>query len=885
MSLKDYVRKRKFSATPEPAGALRPVRGKAAKKSARPVSFVVQLHHASIRHYDFRLEVDGVLRSWSVPKGPSFRLSDKRLAVEVEDHPLEYGGFEGVIPQGNYGAGHVAIFDRGTWRPIDDHADAAAAIKAGKLEFDLFGERLKGRWKLIRTAKQASKPQWLLFKRTDEYAGDIEADDLLDQLAVPAPVAKKTTARARGGAGGWRDRAAALAGARPVTTPDWSPMLCASQAAPPGGEDWLHEVKWDGYRLLASVHRGNVDLRSRNGLPWNDKLPALVRALQQLGHDELRLDGELVSLDARGISDFNALQQALMDGRAASLHYTAFDLTAIAGIDLSAVALTQRKALLQDLLGKQDGMLRYSDHQQGQGEAVFAAAKEAGLEGIISKRAGSGYRAGRSRDWLKIKATETREYVVVGFTEPKGSRGGLGALLLARPDDAGGLVYAGRVGSGLNDAQLSAMRADLDSTAQPQGAIVLPKNAFPRSEKINWVRPERMVEVIFRGWGKEGLLRQASFHRLRPDRSGDIAQLDPGGDMAKPATPRTNTAKPVASKTATSKTAPSSAATKATAPTPRSRTPAPAAPLKKAGGASATRRRTAAPLEAAIDPAAFKLSSPDKMVYPESGLTKLDVFDYYLAIAPRMLPELRGRLLSIVRLPDGLGGQTFFQKHLGRGFSKALKELLVTENDGDRKKYFYVDDVAGLMGLVQMNTLEFHPWGSTVANLEKPDRLVFDLDPDPTVPWTTVRNAAHEVRARLLEVGLESFPRVTGGKGAHVVVPLKPLADWAQVRAFAEAFALAMTEQSPERYLATMSKAKRVGKIFIDWLRNGRGATSVASWSLRARPGAPVCVPLTWEEFARIRKPNRFGPKEALQQAAKGEPWDIGRAARQTLPR
>ncbi|HXH00992.1 MAG TPA: DNA ligase D, partial [Xanthomonadaceae bacterium] len=842
---------------------------------------------------DFRLEVDGVLRSWSVPKGPSFRLADKRLAVEVEDHPLEYGSCEGVIPQGNYGAGHVAIFDRGTWKPIDEHADAAAAIKAGKLEFDLFGERLKGRWKLIRTAKQASKPQWLLFKRTDEYAGDAEADDLLDGLSLPTAAAKKPVARSRGNGGSWRDRAASLSGARPVTSPDWAPMLCASQAVPPAGDDWLHEVKWDGYRLLASVHRGNVDLRSRNGLPWNDKLPALVRALQQLGHDELRLDGELVSLDARGISDFNALQRALMECRTASLHYTAFDLTAIAGIDLSGVALAQRKALLQDLIGKQVGMLRYSDHQQGHGAAVFAAAKEAGLEGIISKRAASVYHAGRSRDWLKIKATETREYVVVGFTEPKGSRGGLGALLLARPDDAGGLVYSGRVGSGLNDAQLTALRADLESIAQPQGAVAISKHAFVRSEKINWVRPERVVEVIFRGWGKEGLLRQASFHRLRPDRVGDIGQIETGADqMAK--APATGTTKKSASGSATSakttgvtgtrKSVPIAGASVPAAPTKR---PASSANPEPTAHPTPPARRVRKPVPAArVEIGELpKLSSPDKIVYPDSGITKQDVFDYYLAVAPRMLPELRGRLLSIVRLPDGMGGQTFFQKHLGRGFSKALKELLVTENDGDREKYFYVDDVAGLMGLVQMNALEFHPWGSTVAHLEKPDRLVFDLDPDPAVSWTTVRNAAHEVRARLLEVGLESFPRVTGGKGAHVVVPLKPVAEWAQVRAFAEAFAHAMTEQSPDRYLATMSKAKRVGKIFIDWLRNGRGATSVASWSLRARPGAPVCVPLTWEEFARIRKPNKFGPKEALQQAAKGEPWDIGRATRQTLPR
>ena len=835
MALQEYLRKRKFGATPEPRGAA------TSRRKHKALSFVVQLHHARARHYDFRLEVDGVLRSWAVPKGPSLRPGEKRLAVEVEDHPLSYGGFEGTIPEGNYGAGHVAIFDQGSWEPDGDPADA---IQRGKLEFVLHGERLKGRWTLVRTNKPASKPQWLLLKHSDQYAADLEADDLLAEIPAPpadapgastvrgrrilaakvasanadAPGASSkpvktaskmtrrtatetssATARKHRGASSTPDpaklRADALdlAGKRRAASGEFlPPMLTTAAKSAPGGEHWLHEWKWDGYRIIAQGG-GMPLLWSRNGLPWNGRVPELVQALSTLGIDAM-LDGELIAVDERGYSDFNALQHALKSGDTAQLRYAVFDLLALDGIDLTDVPLRDRKALLEQLLQGADPRLFYSGHVSGHGSEVFAAARTQGMEGIVSKRADSKYRSGRSAQWLKIKAVETREFVIVGYTQPKGSRAGIGALLLAHKQ-GGQLVYAGRVGTGLSDAMLRELPRQLQELEAATPTVPLPAHTRIAAGNLHWVKPAMLVEVIFRGWGKQGLLRQASFHRLRADK--------PASDNRLPEQP---------------------------------------------------------------DPVPT-LSSPTRVVYPDAGYTKREVFDYYLAAADRILGDIGGRLLSIVRCPEGIGGQHFFQKHVGSGFGESVRRHKIRENDGDEATYFYIDDVAGLMNLVQMNALEFHPWGSHVGTLEQPDRMVFDLDPDASIVWSDVKAAARDVRARLEDVGLDSYPRLSGGKGVHVVVPIQPHANWAQVRHFCEAFANAMVQHNPARYVATMSKAKRQGRIFIDWLRNGRGATAIASWSLRARPGAPAAMPLTWEEFARVRRPDRYTLKDAAERA------------------
>lgn len=817
MSLQEYQRKRRFRETPEPRGKL------SRRESRKTRSFVVQLHHARARHYDFRLEVGGVLRSWAVPRGPSFRPGEKRLAVQVEDHPLSYGRFEGTIPEGHYGAGHVAIFDEGVWTTDEDPTEA---IERGKLEFTLRGKRLKGGWKLVRTAKAASKPQWLLFKRNDDFAGDFEADDLLEGVltehvrehvrkrkgngngsadAAPAPrasarapsgtapskrVSTKPASSKRTSAMHQRlaDGSGALPGARRAKKLDFiPPMLTLASKVAPSGEDWLHEWKWDGYRLISATGEERPRLWSRNGLAWEDRVPELVAALGKFDVAAV-LDGELIAVNEKGYSDFNLLQQALKSGKTGQLRYAVFDLLRLGEVDLTGVALHARKTLLRELLKGADPRLFFSDHVEGHGPDVFEAARKQGMEGIISKRAESRYRSGRGNDWLKIKAVETREFVVVGYTQPKGSRKGIGAFLLARPKGKK-LLYAGRVGSGLSDAMLSQLPGKLQALETREPVVELPPHTPLPPGKVHWVRPQLVVEVIFRGWGKEGLLRQASFQRLREDRAVTPELEQPEGLPA--------------------------------------------------------------------------ISSPERIVYPDIKATKQQVYDYYLETGDRLLSEIAGRLLSIVRCPDGIDGQRFFQKHAAGGFGEAIKRLKVRESGGGVKEYFYVEDLAGLMNLVQMNAIELHPWGSRVDDLERPDRMIFDLDPDLSIGWSEVKRAAREVRDRLADIGLPSYPRLTGGKGVHVVVPLSRASDWEEVRNFCEAFASTMAQQDPERYVATMSKAKRKGRIFIDWLRNGRGATSIAAWSLRARPGAPAAMLLTWEELARVRKPDRYSIADA----------------------
>lgn len=900
MALEEYNRKRDFGKTSEP-------RGKAKKSKAGQLVFVVQLHHARARHYDLRLEMDGVLRSWAVPRGPSFRAGEKRLAVETEDHPMAYSHFSGLIPEGEYGAGHMAVFDEGTWEP---DGDPVSGYKKGHLDFSLLGARLKGRWTLIRTGQRGSKSQWMLFKRTDEFAADLEADDLIASLPAPpsdAPGAstaaglairarKGFSSDAKEGAGGTsaakgaektvekKPKTARAAKATQLAKPATAnradrrslireaaklsvgrellndqfvaPMLTVASAAAPASDDWLHEWKWDGYRIVAQAG-GSAKLWSRNGIPWNDRAPDLAKWVGTLGVSAL-LDGELIAVDATGYSDFNALQHALKSHDASAMRYVAFDLLALDGQDLRHVPLLERKSLLERLLADADPHLFYSSHIQGHGPEIFAEARKRGMEGIISKRSSSTYDAGRSRDWLKTKTSETREFVVVGYTSPKGSRQGIGALMLARFEN-GELVYAGRVGSGMGNETLRETHAALRKLEVARPVLDLPEHVPLQDGQIQWVKPTLVVEVVFRGWGKEGLLRQASFHRLRADKPATAKALQQR-ELSVPK--RVSAAKagaPAAGQVADRGKAANQPAAKTEV-----------APRRSASAPSRSRTRA---VSASAD--LPTLSSPDRVVYPESGFTKRDVWDYYLAAAPQLLEEVKGRLLSIVRCPQGIDGPHFFQKHVKAAFGASVKPFRVIENDGDAPEYFYIDDVAGLMALVQMNTLEIHPWGSHIATLEQPDRMVFDLDPDPSIEWPAIKTAAKDVRDRLLEAGLESFAKLSGGKGVHVVVPLKPKADWEQVRRFAEAFADAMEARAPEDYVATMSKAKRRERIFIDWLRNGRGATSVASWSLRARPGAPAAVPLTWAELARVESPTRYTLNDAQRRKTPAEVLEI----------
>ena len=822
MSLRDYARKRSFNATPEPSGE-----GSGRRRRGSAPIFVVQLHHASSRHYDFRLEADGALKSWAVPKGPSLRAGEKRLAVEVEDHPLDYASFAGEIPAGQYGAGRVEIFDRGTWAADGDPLES---IAAGKLDFELEGGRLRGRFTLIRTRGKGRQPQWLLIKRSDEHARDADADSLLGEPTKPRPgkgaekVAKKAakkTARSDGspaaGKDGWKKQALAAGGRAVKAVPRGiEPQLATLRTRPPRGDGWLHEVKWDGYRLLA-YRDGGVELYSRNQLPWSQRLPELVTALEALPVRQAVIDGELIAVDARGRSDFGLLQALLERSDTTGLRFVAFDLLYLEGVDLRDAPLLERRVLLGRLIeAAASPALAFSEHVEGDAADAFEASAGTGLEGIVCKRADAPYRSGRGGAWIKLKHVADESFVVVGHTPPKNSRHGFGSLLLAQPG-AGGLEYVGRVGSGFSDDSLRSILRRLQALHSDEATVELPAHVPFPVRSVRWTRPEIMVDVHTRGRGKEGLVRQASFVRLRED------------------------------------------------------LPVPAA----------ARRRQ----RQEKDMATSRLTSPDREVYPGEGITKQDVADYYQAVADWLLPELVDRPLSLLRCPDGVGGECFFQKHHAESLGPGVHPVTLREREG-RDEYIYVRDIQGVLSLVQMNAIEFHPWGAKRTAPEKPDRLVFDLDPAEGVPWDEVIRAARDIRDRLAEVGLESWPRLSGGKGIHVCVPIRPGPEWDDAKDFCEAFAKAMATHSPMRYVATASKKARRDRIFIDWLRNGRGATSVASWVLRARKGAPVAMPLRWEELGRTRSGGDYDLGKAKRRAAslRSDPWEGFADSTQRLP-
>lgn len=818
--LREYRRKRRFDVTAEP-----PPETDTASLGERSI-FVVQLHHARRRHYDFRLQVGDTLRSWAVPKGPSFDPEVKRLAVEVEDHPISYADFEGDIPAGQYGAGHVDIFDNGVW---STDGDAQAQLKKGHLRFDLFGERLHGRWHLVRSSRRGRQPEWFLIKDKDAYASKVEADNL---LRTPRNVAKGTAAKraAKGSRKTARKpameraslmrAAAALTGARAagLRAEPFAPELARLHDSAPEGEDWLHETKWDGYRLLATVVDGRARLWSRNAIEWTGRLPDLVEAIETLGVHSARFDGELIALDG-GQSDFNALQATLSGERQAPLAYMLFDLPYLEGYDLSRCALIERKTLLERMLARdRSGHLRYSTHHVGDGPEVFRLASEAGLEGIVSKRIDSRYRAGRGDDWHKVKRLATEEFAIVGYTPPKGARQGFGSLLLAKPSN-GGWDYVGRVGSGFSDAQLHELSETLvrDGGTKP---TVRPATIDPLLRRARWIAPERVAEVYFRGIGNQGLLRQPSLKMIRPDKTA--------ADLRDPDAPP-------------------------------------------------TRPRTARAAKSI--PSTITITHPDRVVFGQPRITKQQVADYYLAVMDRFLPEVIGRPVSVVRCPDGVAKGCFFQKHVTAGL-KRVGRVKLKEESGNQGVYLTIEDADSVMELVQFGAIEFHPWGSTAANPDRADRVVFDLDPGPGVAWSVVVTAARLLRRHLKALALESFLRVSGGKGLHVVVPLNPGCNWSLVKPFARAFAETLAAAHPDDFVAVANKQRRSGKIFIDYLRNGRGATSIASYSLRARSGAPVAVPIAWSELGRVTTPMPFDiaftPKRLARQ--RSDPWrDIAR--------
>ena len=830
--LATYRRKRHFEHTPEPAATPR------GRRSHAPAGrqFVIHLHHARRRHFDLRLQVGGVLRSWAVPKGPSRDPSIKHLAVEVEDHPLSYGSFEGTIPEGHYGAGTVAIWDEGTW---STEGSAAQQIDKGHLRFELHGSRLRGRWSLVRTRMQAGKPQWLLIKGDDEF---VVADDVADDTPLSEWKAEhdiESGARARR-----RSRSAKAAPSLPP--PDRFELeLARLHQRAPQGEDWLHEVKYDGYRMLAWRHGRDLQLLSRNRLDWTEKLPAIAGAILALDCRNCVLDGELVVFDEHGRSRFDLLQKEFNLAEAQTVRYAVFDLLALNGDDMRDAPLLERKAALSRLLeyaeaNPSTSPLVVSGFLRGNGALAYQRACEAGLEGVMSKSVNAPYRGGRGDAWRKLKCTDSDEFVIVGYTPGKGSRGALGALLLAEPRGKQ-WRYVGRVGTGMDSAMLKRLhdqlkRVQLNPAKRKSELIDAPNAKQLRGARPVWVQPETVVEVEFRGRTGDDFLRQASFKGLRPDKSpADLRD----SDRAKETT-----------------SVPAKAARK-----------------------TATRKRAGNESE-------IKLTHPERVLIDKPHVTKKGLAKFYAGIAEHLLPGVVGRPLSLVRCPDGAGKECFFQKHPMTGMPDAIGVGDARSVDGKRQQYVYVNDIEGVLGLVQMNVIEIHPWGSTIADLEHPDRLVFDLDPDSGVAWPRVRDAARTVRERLRAVGLESFLRTTGGKGVHIVVPLNPRPDWDTAKAFAHALARTLEHESPQDFVSVATKNRRKGRIFVDYLRNVRGSTAVASYCVRARPGAGVATPLRWEELSRLKSGAQytFANLPRRLKTLKQDPWQGFDEVRQALP-
>ncbi|MCC6661875.1 MAG: DNA ligase D [Phycisphaerales bacterium] len=843
MGLREYRSKRNFGRTPEPA----PTRGRAGERT-----FVVQKHYATSAHYDLRLRVGDVLKSWAVPKGPSLDPRDKRLAVEVEDHPVGYASFEGVIPEGQYGAGTVMVWDEGRWSPIG--GDPAKSLRDGELKFNLEGHRLKGRWVLVRTSRPARQPQWLLIKEKDrEASAGVHAETFgtsvttgrtMDEIAAGAPVVARPTPPER-------VSAASLMGARAAKMPAGiKPQLAVAAERAPEGEEWLHEVKFDGYRLLVFRRGERVTVLSRGGLDWTAKVPGIVAAVKErLGVDAV-LDGEAVLLDTRGVSDFQALQNAIHMGRSPSIVYMAFDLPWCDGFDLTGSPLERRRALLADLIGpRQDGRLRYSEHVAGGGAAAFGRACEAGLEGIVSKRRGAAYTQSRAPSWVKVKCFNQQEFVIGGFSAPEGTREQFGALLVGYYED-GGLRFAGKVGSGFSTETLRKLAAQLKTRVRATPPFADPPTGA-EARGVTWVRPDLVAQVRFGNWTGDGVIRHPSFRGLRDD----VDARAVGRDAVRG--PRTGSPA-------------------------RGGTPAP----RKRSRVS----RTAAPHKAAAGAAAPQFTNLDRVVYPDRGagyaLTKRQVVEYYEAVGPRMLPHVADRPLSILRCPDGEGGKMFFQKHPAKGMPAAVGSVEVPDGRGTMVRHLCIRDLDGLLGLVQMNVLEFHPWGARADAVEAPDRLIFDMDPGAGVSWRQTVDGALMVREALAQAALTGFARVSGGKGVHVVVPLKAGHTWGQARVFCKAAAEAMVRIAARRFVAVPGASNRRGRTFIDYLRNVRGATAIAPYSTRARPGGPVALPVAWDELPGLDSASAFSVPSVLRRLASDppDPWRGIAASAGTLP-
>lgn len=777
MSLDRYAEKRDFSVTSEPTAELVDAGGER-------LSFVVQKHDASRLHYDFRLEHGGVLWSWAVTKGPSADPSEKRLAVRTEDHPVAYGDFEGTIPEDEYGGGTVMLWDQGWWEPLHD---PEKGLKEGKLHFRLHGTRMQGGWALVRMKGRDGGENWLLIKEKDDHAGR-SPDALLKRHKTSVTTGRTMKAIASGKpADKPRDHGKPLPRFRKLE-------LATLEDAPPEGDAWRHEAKFDGYRCLLAVGKGGARFYTRNGKDWSDRFAALEDAALSLHVDSALIDGEVIA--GGGGGDFSTLQTALKAGD--PLTFYAFDCLQLDGEDQTDKPLTdRRKALVRALKGQPPrGTIRLSPFIEGDPREVLDALCAAGAEGIVSKRADSRYRGKRTRDWIKAKCVRRAEFVVAGWSPSDKAGRPFSSLILGSYED-GALVYRGRVGTGYDEDDFDALGPRLKSMERKTSPF---DGDLPSEAKgAHWVTPKLVAEVAYTEFTSDGRLRHPVYHGLREDK-------DP--------------------------------------------------------------KEVSAMAEASVDEGeddtigGTRISHPGRVVYPGSKLTKGDVARHFDRVAERMLETAEDHPVSLLRCPEGIEGECFFQRHAGKGFPEALGRVEIEEKDGKAEEYMYLSGKGAIMGAVQMGTMEFHLWGAARDRLDRPDRVVFDLDPDEGLGFDKVKAAAEEMHGLLDDIGLPAVPMVTGGKGVHVIVPLRRVAGWNTVKTFAQTLSTALAERHPDRYTATMSKQKRKGRIFLDWLRNEKSSTAIAPYSLRARPGAPVAVPVDWDELAELEAPNGFAPSD-----------------------
>ncbi|MDB5849258.1 MAG: ligase [Rhodoferax sp.] len=825
-----YKAKRNFAVTSEPA--------EGGDSQEGVLAFVIQKHWASRLHYDFRLELDGAMKSWAVPKGPSYDPKDKRMAVQVEDHPIAYNQFEGEIPAGQYGAGKVIIWDEGTWTPIGDLAQGYAE---GNLKFEMHGRKIRGKWALIRMKGRAGEkqPPWLLIKEKDAFAKPADEFSVVDEFpdsVVPLrekagkTPAKKTKAAAKKTATKAKPELPGEKADMPATL---QPQLATLVDGVPGEpSEWLFEIKFDGYRLLTRVDGKNVQLFTRNGHDWTHKLPHLATAISQLKLKSGWLDGEIVVMNERGVPDFQRLQNAFDSSRTANIVYYLFDAPYLEGRDLRQEPLVARRELLKMLLDdKTPEVLRFSETFDVKPQDLVASACRMGLEGVIGKKKDATYANRRADTWIKLKCSQRQEFVIGGYTDPQGSRTGLGSLLLGVHDEVGQLIYAGNVGTGFNVKTLGEVKKKLDAVAADKSPFSA-KTDLDR--KAHWVKPQLLAEVSFGEWTGTGRIRHSVFHGLRTDKPAKAIVRE------EPAHVREAAAK-------TSKAA-------------------------KALQTASARKSTAVEKET---PLASKLhvTHPERVIDPSTGLTKLDVVRFYALVAPLLLHHLKGRPVSLVRAPSGIQGELFFQKHI-EGKMPGVKSL-AQALDPDHPPLLEVPSLQAVLSAAQMNVVEFHTWNAIKTAIDQPDRMTFDMDPGEGVPWKTMQKATHLVQEMLAQLNMDAFVKTSGGKGLHVVVPVKKQHDWDTVKAFSQAIVQHLARTLPQIFVAKSGPKNRVGKIFVDYLRNGFGATTASAWSARARPGLGVSVPIAWDEVDQIGSGAHWTIANIHTRLDQGDaPWD-----------